>query len=54
MFTRIEILMANTSTPYHRGDVMNESGHGYAILDKRIYQTNARRLKDHPFLLTMH
>ena len=42
------------STPYHRGDMMNESGHGYAMHDTRIYQTDTRRSKDHPFLLTMH
>jgi len=38
MFARIKILMTNTSTPYHRGDMMNASGHGYATYDKRIYQ----------------
>ena len=26
MFARIEIFMANTSTPYHRGDMMNNQG----------------------------
>ena len=54
MFARIEILMVNTSTPYHRGDMMNESRHGYAMHDKRIYQTDTKRPKDHPLLLTMH
>ena len=38
MFARIKILMTNTSTPYHKGDMMNASGHGYAMHDKRIYQ----------------
>ena len=49
MFSRIEILMTNTSTPYHRAGMMNESRHGYAMHDKRIYQTNTRCPKDHPF-----
>lgn len=38
MFARMKILMTNTSTPYHRGDMMNALGHGYAMHDKRIYQ----------------
>ena len=54
MFARMEILMANTSTPYHKGDMMNETGHGYVMHDKHIYQLDTRGLKDHTFLLTMH
>ena len=38
MFAGMKILMANTSTPYHKGDMMNASGHGYAMHDKRAYQ----------------
>ena len=38
MTTRMEILMTNTSTLYHKGYMMNESGHGYAMHDKCIYQ----------------
>ena len=35
---RMKNLMTNTSTPYHRGDMMNASGHGYSMHDKHIYQ----------------
>ena len=49
MFARMEILMTNTSTPYYRRNMMNESGHGYAMHDKRIYQTNTKLPKDHFF-----
>jgi len=38
MFARMKNLMTNTSTPYHRGDMMNASGHGYSMHDKHIYQ----------------
>ena len=38
MFARMKILITNTSTPYHRGHMMNASGHDYAMHDKRIYQ----------------
>ncbi|KAG5046509.1 hypothetical protein JHK86_015915 [Glycine max] len=32
-----KILMTNTSTPYHRGGIMNASGHVYAMHDKCVY-----------------
>ena len=38
MFARTKNPMINTLTPYHRGDMMNASGHGYAMHEKRIYQ----------------
>jgi len=38
MFARMKILMTNTSTPYHRGDMMKALGHEYAMHDKRIYK----------------
>ena len=31
-------LRTKTITPYHRGDMMNALGHGYAMHDKHIYQ----------------
>ena len=54
MFVRMKILMSRTSTPYHRGDMMNASGHGYAMHDKRIYQLTQDAPKDHLFLSPMH
>ena len=49
MLTGIEILMANISTKYHRGHMMNDQG--IVMHDKCIYQTDTRRPKDHPFLV---
>ena len=48
MFARIEILIANTSTTYHRDEWL---GHTYAMHDIWKYEINMRRLKNHHFLV---
>jgi len=37
MFVGMKVLMTNMSTTYHRGCMMNASGHVYAMRDKRVY-----------------
>ena len=46
MFARIEILIANTSTTYHRDEWL---GHTYAMHDKHNYEIDMRWPKNHPF-----
>jgi len=42
MFARMKVLMTNTSTPYHRGDMMNASGHVYAMNEKMHLSTDTK------------
>jgi len=37
MFAGMKVLMTNTSTPYHRGGMMNAPRHVHAMRDKCVY-----------------
>ena len=47
MFARIDILIVNTSTTYHKDEWLR---HTYAMHDKCNYEIDMRSPKNHPFL----
>ena len=51
MFAGMKVLMTNTSTPYHRGGMMNASGLVYAMHDKICLSTDTRARKTIPSYL---
>ena len=51
MFARMKIVMINTSTPYHRGGMMNALENDYAMHDKMRLPMDIRVQKTIPSYL---